>query len=215
MSSGAPSPERGLPPPPSIPDLVTVNQRAILRRAHIDLRRLRHDCRGVTMIEMLVSMAILGIVVGALGTLLASGTSAEASLNVRFQAQTQARTALDVLRREVHNACSATVSGTGGTTVALRTLSGTSTCTVSSATWCIAGTGTRLRLFRQAGGACSAATGVRRADFLQPGSGFAVVTGTGLLPKLGIDLRVNPQPGDPDLQYRLQDQIVLRNGNRA
>lgn len=190
-----------------------VKRRALLRRAHATMRRLRRDRRGVTLIETLVSMAILGTIVGALGTMLASGTKAEASLNVRFEAQNQARGALDLMRREVHNACSATV--TGGTTLALRTLSGTSTCTVASSTWCIAGSGTRLRLYRQAGATCSSAAAVRRADFLQSGSGFTVVTSAGLLPKLGIDLRVNPQPGQARFLYRLQDEIVLRNGDRS
>lgn len=195
-----------------MPDLVMVMQQAILRRVRAAAWRLRHERSGVTLIETLVSMAILGTVVGALGTLLASGTRAEADLNVRFTAQNQARSALDIMRREVHNACAATV--TGGTVVALRTLSGTGTCTVSSATWCILGTGTRLRLFRQAGAACGSVLGVQWGDFLQPGSGFTVVTGAGLMPKLGIDLRVNPQPSEARFLYRLQDQIVLRNGDR-
>ena len=73
-------------------------------------RRAAGDQRGITLIELLTSMAILGFVVASLGTLLVSGQKAEIDLNERFQAQTNARLALDLFRREVHNACDATVS---------------------------------------------------------------------------------------------------------
>lgn len=199
-----------------MPDHVNVNLGAILRRSRPCTGRRLRDERGVTIIEMAVSMAVLGIVVGAVGTLLSSGTRAEASLNMRFRSQTEARIALDAMRREVHTACSATV--TGGTTLALRTFDAQLRCTVPSSTWCITGTGTRRRLFRQAGATCSAASGQQRADFLLSTSQFTIVAGaagSGLLPRVGIDFRVNPEPTNWRYTYRLQDELALRNARRS
>ena len=46
---------------------------------------------GYTLVEMLVVMAILGVVISGLTTIFVSGSHAELDLNRRFQAQQQAR----------------------------------------------------------------------------------------------------------------------------
>ena len=71
------------------------------------------DESGFTLIEMLVVLAILGIVLAALTGLFVSATRTAADQNMRFQAQQQARLALDKLRREIHCASAAT-KGTDG-----------------------------------------------------------------------------------------------------
>lgn len=166
----------------------------------------------MTLVELLVGMAILSIVLAALGQMIVSGTNAEVDLNRRLQAQTEARLALDIFRRDIHAACSATL--TGSTKVTLNTLSGTQ-CTVASSTWCTSGSGSKYALYRQAGGSCSSSTGVKRADSLINGSIFSKVTAAGLIPKVAIDLTVNTKPSKPRLQYRLQDAVVMRNAARG
>ncbi len=64
-------------------------------------------------------MSILLVVLAALVSVTTSGSKAEHELNLRFQAQEEARLGLDVFRREVHNACGATVAP-GGNQVTLR-----------------------------------------------------------------------------------------------
>ena len=108
--------EGGFPPTRGKPDRRPVNGPAVsvVRRL---VRRLRSE-RGFTLIEMMTTMALLAIAVTALVQLSTSGTKAEHELNLRFQAHEEARLGLDVFRREVHNSCSATVSG-GGSQVLL------------------------------------------------------------------------------------------------
>jgi Tfp pilus assembly protein PilW len=180
-------------------------------------RRLRQE-RGLTLVELITSMSILLLVVGGLATLFVSGQNAENELNLRFVAQQEARLALDTFRREVHNACSATV--TGGTHVTLKTNvqpgpgAGSLACTVTSATWCTAGSGTSFELYRQAGGSCSSGTGTRRASFLVSGGIFSLLTSAGQLPKVTIDMTVNRRPAVTRLNYRLNDDIALRSATR-
>ncbi len=179
------------------------------------LRRLTRDERGFTLSEMIVTMAIMGVVIAAVATLFTSGTNASVDLNLRFASQSEARLALDTFRREVHNACDATVSG--GTSVTLKTLTSSYACTTSSATWCTSGSGSRYGLYRQVGATCSSA-GVRRADYLTGASIFSVTApaaGTYVLKKVGIDMTVNQKPSVSRLGYRIQDAIAIRNGARS
>ena len=70
------------------------------------------DEGGYSLIEMLVTMAILGTVMAAVTTLFVTGTKAEIDMNERFTAQQEARLALTKMRREVHCASSAQGQGT-------------------------------------------------------------------------------------------------------
>ena len=196
------------------PDGVTMCCRSVARLGN-RLSGLRLDERGFTLSEMIVTMAIMGVVIGAVATLFTSGTSASVDLDLRFAAQSEARVALDTFRREVHNACDATVSG--GSSVTLKTLTSGYACTTNSSTWCTSGSGSRYGLYRKAGATCNAA-GSPRADYLIGASIFTVTTpaaGTYLLKKVGIDMTVNQKPSIARLGYRVQDSIALRNGARS
>jgi prepilin-type N-terminal cleavage/methylation domain-containing protein len=76
------------------------------------LRRLR-DEGGVTLIEMVMVLAILGIVLAGVTTVFISGSRAELQVNNRFQAQEASRLAMASIRKDMHGACAAAVK-TGG-----------------------------------------------------------------------------------------------------
>lgn len=180
------------------------------------MRRLRRCERGITLTELLVSMSIMGFVMGAVVVLFTSGSTAEAQLNLRFQAQSEARIALEALRRDVHNSCSATV--TGGTKVTLYTINAASVsypCTVVSASWCTSGSGTRFMLYRHNGATTCDSTAQQRADYITAGSVFSVQTASGELPKVAVDMTVNREPTVTRFGYRLDDAIALRNARRV
>jgi hypothetical protein len=179
---------------------------------------------------MVVTMAIMGLVIGAVATLFESGSRAEVDLNLRFTSQSETRIAVDAFRREVHNACLATVSGTSGSvvdpsgnsvtrypTVVLKTLDSSYVCSVTSASWCTVGSGSSYELYRQSGAGACTSSSVRRAQYLTNGTLFAYTAGTSanhLLPVVGIDLTVNQKPSVTRLRYRIHDAIVIRNGVR-
>jgi prepilin-type N-terminal cleavage/methylation domain-containing protein len=84
------------------------------------MRRLRlRDERGVTLIEMIMVLVILGIVVTGVTTVFLSGSRAELQVNNRFQAQEASRLALAAMRKDLHNACTATLVGTTQLTLSI------------------------------------------------------------------------------------------------
>jgi len=185
-------------------------------------RRLARGESGITLIELLTSMSILMLVIGALGTTFVSGTNAEVNMNRRFQSQTNARLALSTLRREVHNACAISVTTnsvakTQDVTLYVLTPGPVYDCPSTSvgSTWCTRGSGLRFKLYRKAGATCNT-TGVRWADFLTTYNVFSTPTvDADELPKLGIDFTVDPNPAASPRLYELVDSIALRNAPRS
>jgi type II secretory pathway pseudopilin PulG len=174
--------------------------------------------RGFTLIECLSSMTILMTVMGGMTALMVSGTNAEADMNKRFQAQTEARLALDKLRKDVH--CSYDVSPAAATAITLKM---SSACPTSgggtSITWCTTLNGTYYGLWRYLGTACSG-TGRKVADFLTntTGGAFTYTAPVALskeLKTLGVTLNVNLTASKAERVYKLQDDLVLRNSVRA
>ena len=180
------------------------------------LLRLRREQGGYTLIELLVSMGILGSVMTSVSVLLVSATNSEVDMNRRFQAQTQARLGLDLMRREVH--CAMSVSPVGAS--ASVTLTIPATCPTSggstSITWCTVANGTnRWGLWRFPGASCSG-TGKRYADYLTASSIFTYTAQTvDKLAFLNVRLPVNVKPNQLHFLYNLQDDIVLRNSTRS
>ncbi|MGH3072833.1 MAG: PulJ/GspJ family protein [Gaiellaceae bacterium] len=180
------------------------------------LSRLRREESGYSLMELLISMSILGAIMTSVSILLVSATNSEVDMNRRFQAQTEARLGLDMMRREVHCAMSVSPSGASSSV----TLTIPSTCPTSggntSITWCTVANGTnRWELWRYAGGSCSG-TGRRWADYVTASSIF-VYTGqnTSKLATLNVRLPINIKPAESRFLYTLEDDIVLRNSTRS
>lgn len=168
--------------------------------------------RAYTLVEMLTVLVIFGTVMTALLALFVQGTNAELDMNNRFQAQQDARLALDRLRRDIH--CGASVNqGTATSAFVSLTVPCVSGQTVS---WCTAGGNQRYGLYRNLGTTCSAAAGTRYADHLTIGSIFSQqVQSTTSLWKIHVDLPVNVAPKKSTEAYELVDDIVLRNSTRT
>jgi prepilin-type N-terminal cleavage/methylation domain-containing protein len=180
------------------------------------LVRLLREQRGYSLMELLVSMSILGAVMTSVSVLLVSATNSEVDMNRRFQAQTQARLGLDLMRREVHCAMSVTPAGASASV----TLTIPATCPTSggntSITWCTVANGTnRWGLWRYPGASCSG-TGKRYADYMTASSIFTYTAQTvDKLAFLNVRLPINVKPSEPRFLYSLEDDIVLRNSTRS
>lgn len=179
----------------------------------IRARALR-DERGFTLIELLTALGMLVIVMTALAYALIAATKAEEDMNRRFASQINARIALDQLRREIHCASSVTPTGVSASiTIVLG-----NRCPIaggSTVTWCTSGSGTRYALYRATGVTCS--TSERKVvDYLTSGTVFTVTAqSTSTFAYLSVSLPVNAKPATGLPDYRLEDDIVLRNSTRT
>ena len=188
-------------------------------------RLLRRLCRehGYSLVEMLIVMAILGVVMGSLTTVFVQASNAEQDMNNRFQAQLTARLALDKMRREVH--CASVATPTGSSSSVTLTLPSYCKTGSGSITWCTRSVATnRYALYRVVGGTCTG--GIKWADYLVPTSS-ATVCGGALcifnytaqsvtsLATLRVDFPVNVRLSKSVELYELIDDIVLRNSTRS
>jgi prepilin-type N-terminal cleavage/methylation domain-containing protein len=181
------------------------------------LAALRRDERGYSLIELLTAMTILGSVMASLTVVLVSATNADARMNQEFQAQTQARTALERFRREGHAACKADPVGVAAAVTLTYVSAGV--CPASGGiqvTWCTVANGSsRYGLYRSQGPSCSASTGVKVADYLIVENAFNYQTTANRRAKVGLNLQVNTDPARVRGTYALDDDIVLRNSLRT
>jgi prepilin-type N-terminal cleavage/methylation domain-containing protein len=172
------------------------------RRLRMLLERLR-DQRGFTLTELVTVMAVLTIVIGSLVSVFVAGLSAQSDAIDSLNAQSSARTAADKLRREVHCASAITSTGTA-VTLTLPAACG-SAASVEYRTQPVAAN--RFRLER---------AGVEIADFLTNGTVFSYTAPTTEeLGRLQVDLPVNIEPGQTHTEWRLVDEVVLRNSQRV
>jgi prepilin-type N-terminal cleavage/methylation domain-containing protein len=171
------------------------------------MRRVIRREDGYTMIELLMVLAILGTVVGALTTLFVQATNAEFESNRRFQAQQSARVAIDKMRREIHCASAITPAGaTNSISVTLPSQCPSSGGSLTTVTYDTAGSGQRFQLRRN---------GVNMADYVTLQNVFnytAPVPGTSL-GKLTVTLPINTRPTN-SREWRLVADMVLRNTTR-
>lgn len=180
------------------------------------------DERGYTLVEMMVVMAILGVVISGLTTVFVSGSRAELDLNRRFQAQQQARLALDKFRTDLHCASAAQVQ-------TINTYNGVAisapNCSTATIDWCLvpsAAMSGRYALYRttSATNKCASAdTGrLRVADYLTRNTGiFTTLTNVsnGSLEVINVDFPISVNPTSTSDVYELKDMIVARNSTRC
>ena len=182
--------------------------------------RVARDERGFTLIELVTVLGMLMIVVTALSGVLVSATNIEADLNRRFGSQINARIALDQLRREIHCASSVAPLAPGvtwpatGVTIVL----GNRCPTVgggATVSWCTVSAGTHFALYRSVGATCDS-TGRRSVEYLTNATVFSFTPqSTNNLAYLSVDIRVNAKPASGLPDYKLTDDIVLRNSTRT
>jgi prepilin-type N-terminal cleavage/methylation domain-containing protein len=200
--------------------------------------RLRLGSRaGFTIPEMLVVLAIIGVVTTALVQLFVSASRTQVDMSNRFESQQEGRLALDTLRREIHCASAISSTQTGGTwspgTTAVKITLGSYCSGAPSGggdvTWCTALQSTgRYQLRRvypalAVGATC--AGGVIKADYLLTDQVFSGYTasGSGLRAKVSVNLPIDVKPASGQTTcttdtigcYRLTDDIVLRNTPRT
>lgn len=191
------------------------------RRALLTLARCES---GMTLTELLTTMAILSVVLSGLGALFVSGSNAQVDLNRRFQAQNEARISLDRLRRDGHCAHIAVVRNGAGTAVIDPTAGVKVTFTFEAGcpggtgdlSYCTVGSGQRYALYRQSGSTCgSASPAVKFGDYLTRGDIFTYqAQSPQTLARLRVNLPVDLTPLDTAAGYALVDDVVLRNSDR-
>jgi prepilin-type N-terminal cleavage/methylation domain-containing protein len=197
-----------------------------------DVPRRVCDESGFTVIELMVTMALLLVVVSAIAGTLVTASNHEARLNAMSQSQTQARQALSKLTREIH--CAQTIKDTGGTSVASwtgavsgMTLALPAGCPTGgaqpvTAMWCTVASGVRWDLYRatQAGGnlTCPGANGIRWAQYLTTSTPFSKVSGTfatGHFPLVHLNLPVQSNTTGTALPYSLAGDVAALNAVRS
>jgi prepilin-type N-terminal cleavage/methylation domain-containing protein len=180
--------------------------------------------KGYSLIELLVTMVILVIILGSLTTVFISGSGAEATLNNRFQAQQNARLALDTIRGDIHCA-SAAQAQTINTYPGLKLAVGNCSALTPTVSWCVvqfSATPLRYQVFRSTttgGTTCTGSDAARVliADYLVSSSVFTTTTiPQYTLQRVGVDFKVsaNTKSSTAD-DYELTDSIVARNAIRC
>jgi prepilin-type N-terminal cleavage/methylation domain-containing protein len=176
---------------------------------------------GYSLIELLVTMVILSIVIGSLTTVFISGSSAEASLNRRFQAQQNARMGLDQIRTDIHCATAAQAQ-TINTYPGLKLAAGNCYALTPTISWCavLVSTG-RYALYRSTttgGTTCTSSDAARVlvADYLTSSAAFTTATIPQFtLQRVAVDFKVSVNQTTTSDAYELTDSIVARNSTRC
>jgi prepilin-type N-terminal cleavage/methylation domain-containing protein len=178
-------------------------------------RRLRSRLRGqggYSLVELIAVMAIFLSIVAALTTLFASGAKAEMDLNRRFEAQQNARLAMDRLRRELH--CSSGITAVDGSPLTPGLAVAAIRVTLPS--HCPTAGGVTLNVVYDSvaveGRWQVRRAGVVIADYIRNDDVFTYTPpSTATRALLHVDLPVNVNPNEGWKTWRLVDDIVLRN----
>jgi prepilin-type N-terminal cleavage/methylation domain-containing protein len=183
------------------------------------LWRRARESEGYTLTELLVTMAILLIVIGGLTQLMVSGTKAQSDMSKRFEAQQNARLAMDKLRREMH--CASAVvqmddSPLAASNTGIKITLG-SYCRTGSGPviWCTRTTAGVIELYRilppfTPGAPCVG--GIPWTRYLVTGNVFSYAsTPAGERTTVGVEIWINRG----GRRYHLKDDIVLRNKARC
>ncbi len=178
---------------------------------------------GYSLIELIVVMAILGTVIAGLTTVFVSGSAAEIDLSRRFQAQQQARLALNQIRSDVHCA-SAAQAQTIGTYPGLKLSVTNCYSATPTISWCVVPVTTtpaRYAVYRSTAttNICTTSDATRTfvTDYLTTSTGV-FTTGTisrYALQTVALDFKISVNPTTSKDVYELTDAVVARNGPRC
>jgi prepilin-type N-terminal cleavage/methylation domain-containing protein len=185
---------------------------------------------GFTLVELVVVMVILLIVLAPLTTSFASGMIAQVDQTNRFDAQENARQALDRMRKDIHCGHGVTdpyTNSWGGQTLVLTqtNATGTAECpglvqtNASAVQWCtipVAGATDRYQLYREndPDATCDGSISTFMVDYLTRADVWASPTCiTGQFPTVEVTMPVDVDPSKRPGAYTLSDQIALRNGD--
>jgi Tfp pilus assembly protein PilW len=182
---------------------------------------------GMTLIELLWTLGILSFVLSGIIAVFVSGLHSEFDMNQRFEAQQEARLALQTIRTDLRTAC--TVTGLDGVSAPTANSSAVilgfcsnSTTTWSStplsySTWCArsqGGTPAHYGLIRESvsdANCTTGTTGLKEADWLTTNAVFTPVLTSGQRPQLTVSVPVDAYPTNTTGVYKLADTITLRN----
>jgi prepilin-type N-terminal cleavage/methylation domain-containing protein len=206
--------------------------RIVDRLARVRLLLAARD--GFTLVEMLVVMVVLLAVLAPVTQSFVSADIAQVDQTRRFDAQENARQALDRMRKDIHCAHGVTdpaanLDGSGsvvGYTLVLTETAvpgappecpGLVETNASAVQWCtFKVTDNRYRLYREndATTTCDGSQSTFMVDYLTRGDLWASPTCiTGQYPTVEVTLPVDVDPSKQPGSYRLSDQVALRNGN--
>ncbi len=186
-------------------------------------RRVGRNEGGYSLVELVVTVAILGTVMTAISVLFEGGIHAQTDLDARFQSQVQLNTAVGKLRREAHGACGLAAGYTTSSITLNLPATGTppqppaTPCTTPSpVTWCTIGSGFRYKLYRVVGSTCTVTNAQQYADYIKQSAVFTSFTALNLatssLARLHIHFPINVKAnGSPNSVYTIDDDIVFRN----
>jgi type II secretory pathway pseudopilin PulG len=173
------------------------------------LRQLVVCERGYSLVELLQVTVILAVVIGALLTVFVRAMNSELDMNQRFQAQQEARVAVDKMRREIH--CASSITPVGNSQSITVTLPGQCPTAVGLALTTVvydvqAVSAGRWQLRR---------AGVKIADYVTTPDVFRYdAPATGKLGNLRVQLPINVRPKQTGQTWKLEADIVLRNTTR-
>lgn len=183
----------------------------------------------MTLVELLIVMALLLIVIGALADGFVSVTRAEVDQSNRADDQQRARQALDQMRRDIHCASSADqpqaeynnpldTTQVTGYIITLNEPSngcpGVTSGSTAGVQWCtnLISTG-RYQLYRSTV-SCDSADATFEVDYVTQADIWPWPSSctVGQIPTVGVDLTVNrDETTQPGRTYTLADTIAMRN----
>jgi prepilin-type N-terminal cleavage/methylation domain-containing protein len=187
--------------------------------------------KGYTLVELLVVMVVLLIVLAPLTGSFVSALNAQVDQTRRFDAQENARQALDRMRKDIHCAHGVTdpyANDSSGQTLVLTetNVTGTAECpglletNASAVQWCtipVAGATNRYQLYRENDPAitCDGTQSTFMVDYLTQADVWGSPTCVpGQYPTVAVTMPVNVDPvNHGSSTYTLRDQIALRNGD--
>jgi len=160
---------------------------------------------GFSLVELIITMVVMGIVVGGLANIFTSGERASADATARMQSQQRVRIAFDRLEYDARCASVATLLSSGAG-VAL-TLPSQCDHASGNVVWCVS-SGALLRY--SSGTNCSGATQTYVTDVTSATPFSCNLPVAGGLPQLKVVLAVNSTTRTSD-QTTATDYITMRN----